>query len=440
MSGATEPAALPGSPNLARVEGRLLLDGLALQDLARSFGTPLYVYSQAAMLAALASYQRALAGRRHLLCYAMKANSSLAVLQTFAQAGCGFDIVSGGELARVLAAGGDPGKVVFSGVGKTAAEMRAALLAGGTGVRCFNVESLAELDTLNAVALALGRRAPVSLRVNPDVDPGTHPYISTGLKDNKFGIAHAQALAAYCHAAALPGLRVVGIDCHIGSQITQVEPYLDALDKLLDLVEQIEAAGVAIEHVDVGGGLGISYAGETPPKADELVAALLQRLDARGHGGRELLFEPGRSLVGNAGVLLTEVLVLKPGAEDGSGGKNFCIVDAAMNDLLRPALYEAWMQIEPCVLRPGPAPCWDVVGPVCESGDWLGRERALALQPGDVLAVLSAGAYGMSMAGNYNTRPRAAELMITPAGVQLVREREQVAQLFAQERLLPAGS
>jgi len=419
---------LPGAPHLARVDGELQLDGQALWPLAQQFSTPLFVYSQAAMLAALASYQRALAGRRHLLCYAMKANSSLAVLQTFARAGCGFDIVSGGELARVLAAGGDPAKVVFSGVGKKPAEMRQALTAG---VRCFNVESLAELDTLNAQALALGRRAAISLRVNPDVDAGTHPYISTGLKDNKFGIAHAQALAAYQHAAALPGLHVVGIDCHIGSQITQIAPYLDALDRLLDLVEQVEAGGIPIHHVDVGGGLGITYADESPPDAQALVSALLQRLDARGHGQRELLFEPGRSLVGNAGVLLTEVLVLKPGEV-----KNFCIVDAAMNDLVRPAMYQAYMQIEPCRLREQTLQTWDVVGPVCESGDWLGRDRALALQPGDVLAVLSAGAYGMTMASNYNTRPRAAEVMLVDGQAQLIREREQVAELFAAERLL----
>jgi diaminopimelate decarboxylase len=423
-------SALPGAPHLARVGPELQLDGLALASLARQFGTPLYVYSQAAMLGALASYQRALQGRRHLVCYAMKANSSLAVLQTFARAGCGFDIVSGGELARVLAAGGEPSRIVFSGVGKTPAEMRQALQAG---VRCFNVESLAELDTLNAVALSLDRRAPVSLRVNPDVDAGTHPYISTGLKGNKFGIAHAHALAAYRHAASLPGLQVVGIDCHIGSQITQVEPFLDALDRLLDLVEQVEAAG--IPHVDVGGGLGITYSDEAPPAAAALVAALLQRLDARGHGQRELLFEPGRSLVGNAGVLLTEVLVLKPGAEDGSGGKNFCIVDAAMNDLVRPAMYEAWMQIEPCTLRDAPLLTWDVVGPVCESGDWLGRERALAAQPGDVLAVLSAGAYGMTMASNYNTRPRAAEVMLVDGQPRVIRERETVASLLAGEKL-----
>ena len=419
---------LPGAPFLARVGAELVLDGHALTDLARRFGTPLFVYSRPAMRAALAAYETALQGRRHLVCYAMKANSSLAVLQTFAQAGCGFDIVSGGELARVLAAGGEASKVVFSGVGKTRDEMRQALQAG---VRCFNVESLGELDRLDEVARALGRRAPVSLRVNPDVDAGTHPYISTGLKGNKFGIAHGEALAAYRHAASLPGLQVQGIDCHIGSQITQIEPYLDALDRMLDLVEAVEAAGIPLHHVDDGGGLGITYTDEQPPDASALVAGVLQRLDARGHGHREVLFEPGRSLVGNAGVLLTEVLYLKPGAE-----KNFCIVDAAMNDLLRPALYQAWMAIEPCRLRSAPVQRWDVVGPVCESGDWLGLDRELAVQPGDVLAVLSAGAYGMAMAGNYNTRPRAAEVMLDGDQVHLIRQRESVPSLFADERLI----
>ena len=423
---------LPGAPFLAREAGELRLEGHALAELAARFGTPLFVYSRQAMLSALQAYQRALHGRRHLVCYAMKANSSLAVLQTFAQAGAGFDIVSGGELARVLAAGGEASRVVFSGVGKTRAEMRQALQAG---VRCFNVESVPELDTLNEEALALGCRAPVSLRVNPDVDAGTHPYISTGLKGNKFGIAHAQALGAYRHAAALPGLHVVGIDCHIGSQITQLSPYLDALDRLLDLVEAVEAAGIPIHHVDVGGGLGITYTDETPPDAGTLVRALMQRLDERGHGQREVLFEPGRSLVGNAGVLLTEVLVLKPGFS-ADGGKNFCIVDAAMNDLVRPAMYEAYMAIEPCSQRSGPAESWDVVGPVCESGDWLGRDRRLAVAPGDKLAVLSAGAYGMAMASNYNTRPRAAEVMVDGPRVHLIREREEARALFAGERLL----
>jgi diaminopimelate decarboxylase len=427
---------LPGAPFLVRAGAELLFEGHPLTALARRYGTPLFVYSRRAMLAAAAGYQQALQGRPHLVCYAMKANSSLAVLQTFAAAGLGFDIVSGGELERVLAAGGDPARVVYSGVGKSRAEMRQALLAG---VRCFNVESEGELDALDEVALALGRRAPVSLRVNPDVDAGTHPYIATGLKGNKFGIAHDRALAAYRHAAALPGLQVMGIDCHIGSQVTQVAPYLDALDRLLDLVEEVEAAGIPIHHVDVGGGLGITYTDEQPPAAEELVARLLQRLDARGHGRRELLFEPGRSLVGNAGVLLTEVLYLKPGGEHGAAGKNFCVVDAAMNDLMRPALYEAWMAIEPCVLRTGPQTRWDVVGPVCESGDWLGRDRALAVQPGDTLAVLSAGAYGMAMASNYNTRPRAAEVMLDGEQVHLIRQRENVRDLFADERLLQAA-
>ncbi|HMQ73130.1 MAG: diaminopimelate decarboxylase [Burkholderiaceae bacterium] len=419
---------LPGAPHLARRAGALQLDGVPLAALARRFGTPLYVYSQAAMLGALAAYRRALAGRPHLLCYAMKANANLAVLQTFARAGCGVDIVSGGELARALAAGVPATRIVFSGVGKTRDEMRQALDAG---VRGFNVESLGELQRLSRVAVEAGATAPVSLRVNPDVDAGTHPYISTGLRDNKFGIAHDEALDAYRAAAALPGLRVTGIDCHIGSQITQVEPFVDALDRLLDLVEAVEAEGIALAHIDVGGGLGIRYAEESPPAADELVARMLARLDARGFGGREILLEPGRSLVGNAGVLLTEVQYLKPGA-----ARSFCIVDAAMNDLVRPAMYQAWMAIEPCTERAAPARPWDVVGPVCESGDWLGRDRRLAVEPGDVLAVLSAGAYGMTMASNYNTRPRAAEVMIVDGEAVLVRERERVQDLFAGERLL----
>ena len=422
---------LPGAPFLARVDGQLRLEGHALSELAQAHGTPLFVYSRSAMRAALAAYQQALQGRPHLICYAMKANSNLAVLQAFARAGCGFDIVSGGELERVLAAGGDVSKVVFSGVGKSRADMQAALKAG---VMCFNVESEGELERLSEVAQSLDLQAAVSLRVNPDVDAGTHPYISTGLKGNKFGIAHDRALAAYRRAAALPGLRVVGIDCHIGSQITQIAPYLDALDRLLDLVESVEAAGIPIHHVDVGGGLGIAYGDdEAPPDAAELVRQLWQRMDARGHGERTLLLEPGRSLVGNAGVLLTEVLYLKPGEV-----KNFCIVDAAMNDLVRPAMYEAWMAIEPCVQRDAPALVWDIVGPVCESGDWIGRERRLAVQPGDMLAVLSAGAYGMAMASNYNSRPRAAELMLDGERVNLIREREKAADLYAGEHLLPA--
>jgi diaminopimelate decarboxylase len=420
---------LPGAPFLERRGADLYLEGCRLDDLAAQHGTPLYVYSHGAMSAAAGAYQQALAGHPHLLCYAIKANSSLAVLQSFARLGCGFDIVSAGELERVLAAGGEASKVVFSGVGKTPAEMRRALEAG---VRCFNVESLPELEVLSEVAAAMGRRAPVSLRINPDVDARTHPYISTGLKGNKFGIAHGQALAAYRRAAALPGLQVVGIDCHIGSQITELAPYLDALDRVLDLIEAIEAAGVPVHHLDIGGGLGITYADEQPPAAGDLVAAVLARMAARGHGQRELLLEPGRSMVGNAGVLLTEVLYLKPGED-----KQFCIVDAAMNDLVRPAMYEAWMDIVPCAVRDAAPQAWDVVGPVCESGDWLGRDRTLAVAPGDRLAVLSAGAYGMTMASNYNTRPRAAEVMVQEGRPQLIRRRETVRQLYENELLLP---
>jgi diaminopimelate decarboxylase len=380
------------------------------------------------MLAALASYQKALVSRSHLICYAAKANSTLAVLQTFARAGCGFDIVSVGELERVLVAGGDPSKVVFSGVGKRVQEMRRGL---DVGVKCFNVESQDELRTLSEVAIESGRRAPVSLRINPDVDARTHPYISTGLKGNKFGIAHHQALDTYRLAARLPGIEVTGIDCHIGSQITSIDPYLDALDRLLDLIESLESEGLRIGHLDVGGGLGITYSDETPPDASELVARVLERIDVRGHGHRELLFEPGRSLVGNAGVLVTEVLVCKPGEQ-----KNFCIVDAAMNDLVRPAMYGAYMGIVPCTLRNGAPLSWDVVGPVCESGDWLGRDRWLAVQPGDHLAVLSAGAYAMSMASNYNSRPRAAEVMVDGDRAHVIRERENVGELYSNEHLI----
>lgn len=426
MSGSVN---MPGAPHVARRGTDLCIEGLTLESLARRYGTPLYVYSRAAMLDALAPYQRALAGRDHLVCYAMKANSSLAVLQTFAQAGCGFDIVSGGELERVLAAGGDPARIVFSGVGKTRAEMAQALRAG---VACFNVESEGELEVLSQVAVEGKHMARISLRVNPDVDPKTHPYISTGLKGNKFGIAHQRALAVYQRAAALPGIEVLGIDCHIGSQITETGPYLDAIDRVLDLVDAVEAAGIRLPHLDFGGGLGITYTDERPPTADALVAAMLARVDARGYGQRKILLEPGRSLVGNAGVLLTEVLYLKPG-----DAKNFCIVDAAMNDLMRPAMYQAWMAMQACRLRDGAPVVMDVVGPVCESGDWLGRDRSLAVLPGDIVAVLSAGAYGMSMASNYNTRPRAAEVMVSGDEAWLIRERERPAELFRNERLLP---
>lgn len=420
-------APLPGAPFVCYQNGQLMVEGVALSELARQHGTPLFVYSKAAILAALAAYQRGLAGREALICYAMKANSSLAILKLLADAGCGFDIVSAGELERALAAGATPSKIVFSGVGKTRAEMRRALEAG---VGCFNIESMAELDVLSDVAVACGQTAPVSIRVNPNVDAKTHPYISTGLKGNKFGIAHDEALAAYRHAAGLPGLRVVGIDCHIGSQITESAPYLEAMDRVLDLVTQIEAAGIPIHHIDFGGGLGIDYNGDTPPAADVLWQQLLGKLDARGFGNRKIMIEPGRSLVGNAGVCLTEVLFLKPGEQ-----KNFCIVDAAMNDLPRPALYEAFHRIVP-LAEANPAAqttTYDVVGPVCESGDWLGRDRALAVQQSDVLAVLSAGAYCMSMASNYNTRPRAAEVLVDGSSARVIRQREAVQDLWRGE-------
>ncbi len=420
--------ALPGQPHIAYSGDTLCMEGVKLQDVAAQFGTPVFAYSKAAMLSALAAYQRGFAGRKAQICYAMKANSNLAVLQVFAQAGCGFDIVSGGELARVLAAGGTPDKIIFSGVGKTRDEMKQAL---SIGIGCFNVESEAELDVLNEVALSLNTQAPVSLRVNPNVDPKTHPYISTGLKGNKFGVAHENALKTYQRAASLPGLRVVGIDCHIGSQITEDTPYLDAMDRILDLVAEVEAAGIPIHHIDFGGGLGINYNGDTPPAADQLWQKLLAKLDARGYGDRQLMIEPGRSLVGNAGVCLSEVVFMKPGEQ-----KNFCIIDAAMNDLPRPAMYQAFHQILPVTPRGGNSTLVDVVGPVCESGDWIGRDRQLNVEAGDTLAVLSAGAYCMSMASNYNTRGRAAEVLISGQEVHLIRERETAADTFQLERLV----
>ena len=430
---------LPGHPHFAYRNRQLFAEDVNIGELARAHGTPLFVYSKAAMLSALAAYQRGFEGRDAQICYAMKANSSLAVLQVFARAGCGFDIVSGGELQRVQAAGGDVRKVIFSGVGKTRAEMRQALAAG---IGCFNVESEAELDVLSGVATAMKLRAPVSIRVNPDVDPKTHPYISTGLKGNKFGVAHEDAVRLYRHAASLKGLRVVGIDCHIGSQITEATPYLDAMDRVLDLVAAIEAAGIPLEHIDFGGGLGISYnsdGSDLPPEADALWRQLLVKLDARGYGGKKLMIEPGRSLVGNAGACIAEVLYLKPGEQ-----KNFCIIDAAMNDLPRPAMYQAFHAIVPVAL-PGEgaatAPAlYDVVGPVCESGDWIGRDRGLVVAAGDRVAVMSAGAYCMSMASNYNTRGRAAEVLVDKAFAQLIRRRETPADTFRHETLLPEAA
>ena len=421
---------IPGQPHIAYQGNTLCMEGVKLLDVAAQMGTPVFAYSKASMLSALAAYQRGFEGRKVQICYAMKANSNLAVLQVFAKAGCGFDIVSAGELARVLAAGGEPSKIIFSGVGKTRAEMKQAL---ELGIGCFNVESDAELEVLNEVALSLGKKAPVSLRVNPNVDPKTHPYISTGLKGNKFGVAHESALQTYQRAAQLKGLAVVGIDCHIGSQITEATPYLDAMDRVLDLVADIENAGIPIHHIDFGGGLGIDYNGDTPPAADQLWQQLFAKLDARGYGNRQFMIEPGRSLVGNAGVCLSEVVFMKPGEQ-----KNFCIIDAAMNDLPRPAMYQAFHQILPVTPRDGQGTLVDVVGPVCESGDWIGRDRTLNVQAGDTLAVLSAGAYCMSMASNYNTRGRAAEVLIDGTHMHVIRDRETVAQTFVGEHLVKA--
>jgi diaminopimelate decarboxylase len=406
--------------------GILHVEGLSLADIAARFGTPCYVYSRAGLTAAYQDYQAALAGHQALVCYAVKANSNLAILNLFARLGAGFDIVSGGELARVLAAGGDAGKVLFSGVGKSRGEMEQALAAG---IRCFNVESASELEKLDQVAGAHGVRAPIALRVNPNVDPKTHPYISTGLKTAKFGVPIEDAPALYRRAADLPHLVVRGIDCHIGSQLLDPAPAAEAAAKVVELADRLAADGIVVEHLDLGGGKGIRYRDETELGAADYLAPLLKVLDGRKE---TLLFEPGRSLVGNAGLLLTRVETLKPGTE-----KNFAVIDAAMNDLMRPALYDAWHDIVPVAPRNAPPRCYDVVGPVCESGDFLGQARDLALVEGDLLAVLSAGAYGMAMSSNYNTRPRAAEVMVDGAQAHLVRRREAVADLFALETLLP---
>lgn len=402
-------------------------ENVALDQVAQEFGTPCYVYSKAALTQAFEKFSAGFAGTHHLVCFAVKANPNLAILNLFARLGAGFDIVSGGELARVLAAGGDPKKVVFSGVGKTADEMQAALAAG---IYCFNVESASELARLNEVAKSMGKAAPVSLRVNPNVDAKTHPYISTGLKNNKFGVAYEDALNIYKQAATMSSIAIQGVDCHIGSQITELSPFLDALDRILLLVDALEQQGITVQHIDVGGGIGICYSEETPPEFAVYAAAMLAKLNGRNI---KLVFEPGRALVGNAGVLLTKVEYLKH-----TEAKNFAIVDAAMNDLMRPALYDAYHEIQP--VRPADlvkASNYEIVGPVCESGDFLGHDRKLALKEGDLLAVMSAGAYGMSMASNYNTRPRAAEVMVDDERSYLIRKRESITDLFASEKILP---
>ena len=404
--------------------GRLMAEDVDVTQLAAAEGTPLYVYSRATLERHWRAFDQALDGHPHLVCYAVKANSNLAVLALLARLGSGFDIVSGGELARVLRAGGDATRIVFSGVGKTAAEMEQALDAG---IRCFNVESGAELTRLNTVAAAHGVSAPVSLRVNPDVDAHTHPYISTGLKENKFGISVDDALAAYRQAADSTNLRVEGIDCHIGSQLTEIAPFVDALDRVLELVDHLESAGIALQHIDLGGGLGVPYHDEQPPTPEAYVRPLLARL---ANSGKEILIEPGRAIAANAGILVTEVQYLKH-SED----KNFAIVDAAMNDLLRPALYSAWQDIVPVMPGDAAADDYDVVGPVCETGDFLGKQRRLAIQAGDLLAVRSAGAYGFTMSSNYNSRPRAAEILVDGANAHRVRSRETLDSLFQGETI-----
>lgn len=414
-------------PTLRAGSAGLQVEQVPLVEIAERFGTPTYVYSHAALCIAYKDYQRALAGRNVAIFYAVKANSSLGVLSAFARLGAGFDIVSGGELMRVIAAGGDPRMVVFSGVGKSAAEMRQALEAG---IRCFNVESEAELERLDEVAGRLGKTAPIALRVNPDVDPKTHPYISTGLRNNKFGVAFDEAMRLYERAATLQHIHVSGIACHIGSQLLDPAPMVEATRRILALVDRLRAWGITLEHIDLGGGLGIRYRDETPPAVDDYLAPLLQLLDGRSE---QICFEPGRSLIGNAGLLLTRIEYLKPGAE-----RNFAVVDAAMNDLARPALYDAYHEV--VAVRPrGPAAhTYEVVGPICESGDFLAHDRRLAVEQGDLLALLSAGAYGMTMSSNYNTRARAAEVMVIGDEMHLIRARETIESLYALETRLPA--
>jgi diaminopimelate decarboxylase len=405
----------------------LFIEDIALADIANEFSTPCYVYSKAAISASFSAYQAALKERDHLICYAVKSNSNIAVLQTLADLGAGFDIVSLGELERVLLAGGDPAKVVYSGVAKTANDMRRALQIG---IHCFNVESEAELEVLNQTAAELGVSAAVSLRVNPDVDAKTHPYISTGLKENKFGIDIDLAPAVYQRAAAMANISVVGVDCHIGSQLTEIQPFVDAMGRLLLLADQLSELGIHLQHIDIGGGLGVRYQDEIAPSAAEYLAALLPELEGRHE---TLVLEPGRSITANAGVLLTQVEYLKS-----NGEKNFAIVDAAMNDMLRPALYQAWMDIQPVTDSNVETKTYDVVGPVCETGDFLGKDRSLAIAEGDCLCIFSAGAYGFVMSSNYNTRPRAAEIMVDGDQTHLVRARETIEDLVRGEQLLPS--
>ena len=408
-------------------DGSLHAENVPVSDIAAAHGTPCYVYSRAALEAAFGEYQQALSGCEHLICYAVKANSNLAVLNVLARLGAGFDIVSGGELERVVAAGADPAKVVFSGVGKQPGEMRRAL---ELGIHCFNLESAAELEVLDRVAGELGCVAAVSVRVNPDVDAGTHPYISTGLRENKFGVSMEEALTVYQRAAALPHVEVVGMDCHIGSQLTEISPFIDALQRLLALIDTLSAGGITIRHLDLGGGLGVRYRDEQPPSIAAYISAIRAELTGRD---LQLLFEPGRSIAANAGLLVTRVEYLKPTPEH-----NFALVDAAMNDMIRPALYQAWLDIQAVEHSDtGQRALWDVVGPVCETGDFLGKDRELTLSQGDLLAVFGAGAYGFTMSSNYNTRPRAPEIMVDGDDIHLIRERETIADMMRTEIRLP---
>lgn len=406
--------------------GERFAEGVAMATIAERFGTPTYVYSRAALTEHFLAYQNALADYSHLVCYAVKANSNIAVLNVLAQLGAGFDIVSVGELERVLAAGGSPKKIIFSGVGKQPTEMERAL---EVGIHCFNVESEAELDLLNRVAGACGKTADISLRVNPDVDAKTHPYISTGLRDNKFGIDIHQAREVYLRAKQMDHLNIVGVDCHIGSQLTETAPFIDALERVLALVDQLAEDGITLNHLDLGGGLGVCYKDEQPPQIADYIAELRQHLNGRD---LTLVLEPGRSIAANAGVLLTRVQYLKPGRE-----KNFAIVDVAMNDMIRPALYQAWLSIDPVTPRTGVSSVWDIVGPVCETGDFLGKERELVIAQGDLLCIGSSGAYGFTMSSNYNSRGRAAEIMVDGDTVHEVRRRETVEDLMRGETVLP---
>lgn len=407
-------------------DNQLFAEDVPVKDIAEEFGTPCFVYSRATLERHYRVYEQALAGLPNLICFAVKANSNIAVLNILARLGAGFDIVSGGELQRVLRAGGEASKIIFSGLGKTAAEIQQALDAG---IHCFNVESEAELNRIGDIAHRTGRTAPVSLRVNPDVDAGTHPYISTGLKENKFGIASADALDVYRKAAEMPGIEIVGIDCHIGSQLTSVEPFLDAIDKLLEMVDQLKSEGISLKHFDMGGGLGVTYDDEKPPQPDELIAAVRGRFASRN---LTLMVEPGRSIAANAGIFLTKVEYVKT-----TEFKNFAIVDGAMNDLIRPALYSAWQEIVTTEHTSGDSKLYDIVGPVCESADFLGKDRELTLEQGDLLAVRSAGAYGFVMSSNYNTRGRAAEVMVDGDTAHQIRAREVISELFKDETCLP---